>query len=65
MAKNIGKTIRRYRELRGLSQGSLAKKSRVSLNTVVKLELGDNDNPTINTLESLAKALGVSVHKLI
>lgn len=62
---SIGKTVRRLRRMNSLSQGRLAKKSRVSLNTIVKLEIGENTNPTIDTLQAIAKALGVSVHKLI
>lgn len=65
MPASIGKLVRRLRVRQGLSQGALAKRSRLSLNTVVKLELGENDNPTIKTLVGLARALGVSVHRLL
>ncbi len=63
--KSIGKTVRRLRKQRGISQGRLAKFAGVSLNTVVKLEIGENENPTIGTLMQIAKALHTSVHKLI
>lgn len=43
----------------------MAKKAKVSLNTIVKLESGENTNPTIDTLQCIAQSLGVSVHKLI
>lgn len=65
MIMNIGKTIRRFREKKGFSQGTLAKKARVSLNTIVKLELRENDNPTVKTLDSIARALGRSIHDLL
>ncbi len=62
---SIGKTVRRLRQQSGLSQGRLAKRAKVSLNTVVKLEIGESTNPTIDTLQCIAQALNVSVHKLI
>jgi transcriptional regulator with XRE-family HTH domain len=34
------------------------------LNTVVKIETGENPNPTVDTLEKIAKALGVPVAEL-
>ena len=33
-------------------------------NTIVKIELGENPNPTVDMLERIAKALGVSIEKL-
>lgn len=61
----IGKTVRRLREQKEFSQGKLAKRAGLSLNTVVKLEIGENTNPTIGTLLGLAKALGVPVERLL
>ncbi|MBI3115357.1 MAG: helix-turn-helix transcriptional regulator [Candidatus Kerfeldbacteria bacterium] len=61
----IGQIVRQLRRQRGLSQGKLAAKAKVSLNTIVKLEIGDNTNPTVGTLATIARALGVSIHKLI
>jgi transcriptional regulator with XRE-family HTH domain len=37
----------------------------LSLNTVVKVESGANQNPTIETLTKIAKALEVGVDDLI
>ncbi len=37
----------------------------LSLSTVVKIEDGTNQNPTIDTLSKIAKALGVGVDDLI
>jgi len=36
----------------------------LALNTIVKIETGENSNPTVETLEKIAKALGVFVADL-
>lgn len=61
----IGTKIRRRREEMGISQDKLSKLSDLCVNTIVKLELDKNPNPTIMTLSSIAKALGVKVDDLI
>ncbi|MFA4881032.1 MAG: helix-turn-helix transcriptional regulator [Candidatus Doudnabacteria bacterium] len=35
------------------------------MNTIVNVEAGNNPNPTIGTIEKIAKALGVKVDDLI
>lgn len=68
MSKNrtiIAKNIRKYREKEGLSQDKLAKKTGLSFHTIVKIESGDTENPTIGTVKKIATALSVSVDKLI
>jgi len=37
----------------------------LSLNTVVRIELDDSPNPTIETVQRIAKALEVSVDDLL
>jgi len=61
----IGKNIKRFRQEKGLSQDRLSKLADLSLNTVVKIELDENPNPTIETMQSIAKALEVSVDDLL
>ncbi len=61
----IGKNIKQYRQDKGLSQDKLSKLADLSLNTVVKIELDENPNPTIETIQRIAKALGVSVDNLL
>ena len=61
----IGKNLKKLRKRKGLSQDRLSKLADVSYNTVIKLESGGITNPTIETLQKLAKALGVSVDDLI
>ena len=61
----IGKNIKRFRQEKGLSQDKLSKMADLSLNTVVKIELDDSPNPTIETIQRIAKALEVSVDDLL
>jgi len=61
----IGKNIKKFRQDKGLSQDKLSKLADLSLNTVVKIELDDSPNPTIETVQRIAKALDVSVDDLL
>ncbi len=61
----IGNNIRQYRKKLGLSQDKLSKFAGVAYNTVVKIESGENQNPTIGTAQKIAKALGISIDDLI
>jgi transcriptional regulator with XRE-family HTH domain len=61
----IGKNIKRFRQDKGLSQDKLSKLADLSLNTVVKIELEESPNPTIETIQRIAKALEVSVDDLL
>ena len=62
---NIGKTVKKLREKLGISQEKLARLADVSNNTVVNIEAGKQDNPTIETLKKVASALQVGVDDLI
>ena len=61
----IGKNIKRFRQEKELSQDKLSKLADLSLNTVVKIELDESPNPTIETIQKIAKALEVSVDDLL
>jgi len=61
----ITKTLRKLREAKGLSQEKLARLADVANNTIIKIEAGKNQNPTLDTLKKIAKALDVSVDDLI
>ncbi|MDO8452822.1 MAG: helix-turn-helix transcriptional regulator [bacterium] len=61
----IGKNIKKLREQKAISQDRLSKLADISLNTIAKLELDDTQNPTIETLQKIAKALEVKVEDLI
>lgn len=62
---NITKTLRKLREAKGLSQEKLARLADVANNTIIKIEAGKNQNPTLDTLRKISQALDVSVDKLI
>lgn len=61
----IGKNMKRLRAEQGISQDRLSKLADLSLNTVVTVESGANENPTIDTLKKIARALNVSVDELL
>jgi len=63
--QNLAKNIKRLREVKGLSQEKLARLADVANNTLIKMETGENKNPTLETLKKVAKALEVSVDDLI
>ena len=62
---NIAKTVKRLREKMGLSQEKLARLADVSNNTIINIEAGKQDNPTIETLKKIAKALNTPIEDLI
>ena len=61
----LPKNLKKIREKKGLSQDRLAKLADVANNTIIKIEQGENANPTLDTLKKIAKALEVSVDDLI
>ena len=66
MASNkIGVNIKKIRAEKGYSLERVARLADLSLNTVVKIENGVNQNPTFETLQKIAKALEVKMDDLI
>jgi len=61
----LAQKVKKLREEKGLSQEKLARLADVSNNTIVNIEAGKQNNPTIETLKSIAKALEISVDELI
>jgi transcriptional regulator with XRE-family HTH domain len=59
----VGKQIQKLRESRGLSQQDLAAKCNFEKSNMSRLEAG-RVNPTLSTLEKVAKALDVSLVEL-
>ena len=64
-SQNLANNIKKLREAKGLSQEKLARLADVANNTLIKMESGENKNPTLDTLKKIAKALEVSVDELI
>jgi transcriptional regulator with XRE-family HTH domain len=61
----IGKNIKKLRKQRDLSQDRLSKLADISHNTIIKIESGAIQSPTMDTAQKIAKALGVSLDDLM
>jgi ribosome-binding protein aMBF1 (putative translation factor) len=59
----VGKNIRKIRESKSISQQELAAKCNFEKSNMSRLEAG-RVNPTLSTLEKVAKALDVSLAEL-
>ena len=60
----IAKNIRKYRKEKGLSQDKLARLADIAHATIIKIESGGIQSPTIDTVQKIAKALGVGLEDL-
>lgn len=60
----IAKNIKKYRKEKGLSQDKLARLADVAHATIIKIESGGIQSPTIDTVQKIAKALGVGLEDL-
>ncbi len=60
----IAKNIKKYRKQKGLSQDKLSRLADVSHATIIKIESGGIQSPTIDTVQKIAKALGVGLDEL-
>ena len=65
MSNKISENLKRLRDKKEYSLEKVARLADLSLNTIVKIENGVNQNPTIETLTKIAKALEVGVDELI
>ena len=63
--KTISENIKRLRNKLGLTQDDLAKKADIKYTTLMKVESGTVNKPSVQTMDKIAKALGVSIEKLI
>jgi len=61
----IAKNIKKLRKQRGLSQDKLSKLADISHNTIIKIESGAIQSPTMDTAQKIAKALDVSLDDLM
>jgi transcriptional regulator with XRE-family HTH domain len=60
----LARTIKELRKKHKISQEELARKAGVTYSTLIKIESGANDNPTIKTMKKIADALEVSLDEL-
>ena len=65
MSNNISDNLRKLRGKKGYSLEKIARLAGLSLNTIVTVENGVNQNPTIANLTKIAKTLEVGVDDLI
>lgn len=56
----LGEKLRRLRKAKGLTQGELAEKVGVCINTIVRYETGKY-SPKVETLELITKELGAKI----
>ena len=61
----IAKNIKKYRKEKGLSQDKLARLADVAHATIIKIESGGIQSPTIDTVQKIAKALSVGLEDLM
>ncbi len=64
IGKRLAMRLKQLRKQRGLTQAQLAKKMGLSHGYLARLEIGMHD-PPLSTLAKLAKALKVTVAKLV
>jgi len=60
----LATTIKALRKKHKISQEQLAHKAGITYSTLIKIESGANDNPTIKTMKRIADALEVSLDEL-
>jgi DNA-binding XRE family transcriptional regulator len=63
--KIISKNIKKLRTKLDLTQDDLAKKADVKYTTLMKVESGTVNKPSVQTMAKIAKALDVAVEDLI
>ena len=65
MSSGYLKNLKNLRNKKGWSQERLAREAGISYHTLIKIEQDRIRNPKLETLIKLAKALGVSLDKLV
>lgn len=61
----LAQTIKELRKKHKISQEELARKAGITYSTLIKIESGANDNPTIKTTKKIADALQISIDELV
>ena len=62
---SIANNLKKYRNKKGVSQDKLSKLADITYNTIIELESGATKNPRVETLQTIAAALGVGVDDLL
>ncbi len=61
--QKFGQNMKRIREAKKMSQGDIYRATKIERAYISNLEAG-KQNPTLETMEKIAKALGVNVEQL-
>jgi transcriptional regulator with XRE-family HTH domain len=61
----ISQNIKRIRAKQGLTQDDLAKKANIKYSTLTKIEGGVVTKPSVQTIQKIAKSLGVPMEDLL
>ncbi len=61
----IGQNIKKRRLDMDLSREELAERAEVNYNTIIKLESGANQNPTISTLIGICGVFKIKIEELL
>ncbi len=62
--KTISENINRLRNKLGLTQDDLVKKADIKYTTLMKIESGAVNKPSVQTMAKIEKALSVSIEEL-
>ena len=65
LIEKIGVNIRKYRDIKKMTQARLSKESGVTITLIAWLERNSKTNTSIKTLERLAEAFNISVIDLL
>lgn len=63
--KIISENIKKLRTKLGLTQDDLAKKADIKYTTLMKVESGTVNKPSVQTMAKIAKALGITIEDLL
>lgn len=63
-AQKLGMNLKRIRTEKGISQGSIARMLKIDKAFISNVENGKT-NPTLATIEKIAKALEISIDELV
>ncbi len=63
--RDIGDKVKEVRKAKGLTQDALAKKADIPYTTLTKLESNVITKPSIQSVEKIAKGLGITIDELL
>ena len=61
----IGAKVKKWRKIKEMTQDELSKKADIPYPTLVKIESGAVNNPSIETMMKIANGMGVTLDELI